>query len=159
MPGDWFLPGNMPIPEVDERLGQIGCSRSNDAQMRIMPGRYIRTAQVIASDETGRTVYDEQLEMLQRIATQVKHLPGAAYNPVGQDMHRWREDLEGVGHDQIAKAIEDYVDFHPLGGFAYQGLLEGLTDLVIFPDIGFEVDTLLSCIEIDPLLEVHAHFR
>src|SRR5437879_1246499 len=114
--------------------------------MRIAPGRCIRTAQVIASDETGRTVHDEQLAMLQRVATQIKHLPGAAYNPVGEDMHRWREDLEGVGHDNIAKAIEDHVDLHSLRGFACQGLLEGLTDLVIFPDIGFEVDTLLSCI-------------
>src|SRR5712675_2366499 len=125
MPSDWFLPGDMPIPDVDERSGQIGCSGPNDVQMRIAPGRCIRTAQVIASDETGRTVHDEQLAMLQRVATQVKHLPGAAYNPVGEDMHRWREDLEGVGHDQIAKAIEDHIDLHPLRGFACQGLLEG----------------------------------
>jgi hypothetical protein len=61
-------------------------------------------------------------------------------------MHGLWEDLEGVGHDQIAKAIEDHVDLHPLRGFACQGLLKGLTNLVIFPDIGFEVHTLLGCI-------------
>ena len=84
--------------------------------------------------------------MVQRVATQVKQVPGAAYNLIGEDVHSRREDLEGVGHDQIAKAIEDHVDLHPLRGFACQSLLEGPTDLVVFPDICFEVHTLLSCI-------------
>ena len=61
-------------------------------------------------------------------------------------MHCRREDLEGVGHDQIAEAIEDHIDLHPLLGFACQGILEGLTDLVLFPYIGFEIHTLLCCI-------------
>src|SRR5437588_5770182 len=58
---------------------------------------------------------------------------------------RW-EDLEVVRYHCIAKAVEDNVDIHSLGGFAYQVFLELLAHGVAFPDECFQVNALLCSI-------------
>src|SRR5690348_8604454 len=56
---------------------------------------------------------------------------------------RWKH-LERVRHHGIAKAVEDHVDPHALGGFARQVLFERLANGIVLPDVGFQVNALLS---------------
>src|SRR5436309_7785694 len=58
---------------------------------------------------------------------------------------RW-EDLEVMRYYCIAEAVEDHVDLHTLGGFAYQVFLELLAHGVVFPDESFQVNALLCSV-------------
>src|SRR6266700_8416046 len=58
---------------------------------------------------------------------------------------RW-EDLEVVRYYCIAEAVEDHVDLHTLGGFAYQVFLELLSHGVAFPDECFQENALLGSV-------------
>src|SRR5437868_2428539 len=112
MPRDALVPGRIPIPEIDEGLGQISCGWASNAQMRIAPGGRVETSNVKSANETGRTIHDKQLAMIQGVAPQVEQLPGTAYRVVGQRMNGRGKHLERVRHHGIAKAVEDYIDLH-----------------------------------------------
>ena len=85
--------------------------------------------------------------MIQGVAPQVEQLPGTAYRLVGQRMNGRGKHLERVRHHGIGKAVEDHVDLHALGGFASQVLLERLTNGIVLPDVGFQVNALLGRID------------
>src|SRR5205807_7692699 len=107
MSRDAPVPSRIAIPEIDEGLGQIGCGWSTNAQMHIAPGGRVEAPQVKPSNETGRTIHDEQLAMIQGVAPEVEQLPGTAYRLVGQRMNGGGKHLERVRHHSIGKAIED----------------------------------------------------
>src|SRR5436305_13157103 len=147
MSRDAPVSGRIAIPEIDEGLGQIGYGWASNAQMRIAPDGRVEAPQVIPTNDTGSTMHDEQLAMIQGVAPEVEQLPGTAYRLVGQRMNgRWKH-LERVWYHGIAKAVEDHVGLHALGGFACQVLLERLTNSIVLPDVGFQVNALLGRID------------
>src|SRR6266700_917443 len=56
------------------------------------------------------------------------------------------KSLKCARYDSIGKAIKDHINFYTLIGFACEFLLKLAANRVVFPDIGFQVNALLCCI-------------
>ena len=103
----------------------------------------INYAEITKPDPAG---HPEQI-VIKGVAPWIKQVPGATNGLIFQHMYvRW-EDLEVMGYHRISKAIEDHVHLHSLSSFAGEMVLELLTNGVAFPNIGFQVNTLLGSID------------
>src|SRR4051812_9740174 len=84
--------------------------------------------------------------MIQRIPPWVKDLPGVFDGMICHFMYFGRKGFEGCWYDKITKPVEDYIYFHSLHCLLCQVFLKLPANLVIFPDVRFQVDTFLSTI-------------
>src|SRR6516164_7327140 len=83
--------------------------------------------------------------MIQGIPTQIQEVPGTTNATVFQDMNRWMKGgLEGGRDHKVAKAVKDHIDGNPLLGFPREMLLKFLANRIRFPDVSFEINTLVG---------------
>src|SRR2546426_1180336 len=100
----------------------------------------IQRAQVVAPNEAGGAIDDQQLAMIQGITTRIQQLPGTTNGTVFQHMNsRMKGRLEGAGDDEIAKAIKNDIDCTPLLGFPREMRLKFLANSIIFPVLAASV--------------------
>src|SRR5258708_635575 len=126
------------IPETDECSREFRCSWAAQSQMCVTPLCGIQRAQVVAPNEAGSAIDDQQLAMIQGITTRIQQLPGTTNGTVFQHMNsRMKGRLEGARDDEIAKAIKDDIDCNPLRGFPREMLLKFLANSIIFPYVRF----------------------
>ena len=144
MPCDPCVSRVMPVPEVDEGLSQLGSRWPSNAQVGIPPGGRVETSDVKSANKAGVSIHDEEFAVIKRVASRVKQVPGTTNCLIFQHMHVCWEDLEVSRHDRISKAIKDHAHLHSLSGCAGEMVLERLANSVAFPNIGFQVNTLLS---------------
>jgi hypothetical protein len=69
------------IPEPNECSRKFCCSWAADSQMRVTPLCGIQRTQVVAPDEAGGAIGDQELAMIQGIATQVQQVRGTTRLP------------------------------------------------------------------------------
>src|SRR5512146_2057881 len=110
--------------------------------MRIAPLGRVDAADVVAADEGGLAIHNQQLAMVKRIAPWHEQMTRAADGAVAQRVDVGREALERAWHDEIAKEVEYHVDGDAFGGLPQQMLLEFSADRIILPDVGLEVDAV-----------------
>src|ERR1700693_308100 len=112
--------------------------------MRVTPLGGIQRTQVVAPDETGGAIGDQDLAMIQGIPTQVQQVPGTTNATVFQDMDsRMKGGLKGGRDHEVAKAIKDDIDGNPLLSFPRKMLLKFLANRIRFPDVGLQINTLV----------------
>ena len=145
---DLLVDGTEAIPEPDEGSRQFCCSRAAYRQMRVAPLGGIQRTQVVAPDEAGGAIGDQDLAMIQGVPAQVQQVPGTTNATVFQHMdRRMKGGLEGAWDDEIAKAVKDDIDGNSLLGFSRKMLLKFLSNRIRFPDIGLQINTLVCRID------------
>jgi hypothetical protein len=136
------------IPESSEGSGEFRRHRATQAQVRIAPLRRVDRAEIVASDKARLAVDDEQFAVVQCEATRIKQMPRTAESAVFKHMHRRdKRRFEGSWNHEIAKTIKDDIDRHTLCRLPSQVRLKFLANSIIFPDVGFYINTLLCRID------------
>src|SRR5689334_390084 len=126
------------IPETDKCSRESRCSWAAQSHMRVTPLCGIQRAQVVAPNEAGGAIDDQQLAMIQGIPTRIQQLPGTTNGTVFQHMNsRMKGRLEGARDDEIAKAIKNDIDCNSLRGFPREVFFKFLANSIVFPDVCF----------------------
>ena len=135
------------VPEVRERALEVPHGRPGDPDVRVAPLRLVGGSDVVAADEAGVVVDDQDLAVVAAVAAEVEEPPAGGVDGIAQHLHRRREPLERRRHHQVGEPVVDAVDLDAAVRRGGQGALEPLPRRVALPDVGLEEDLPLGAVD------------
>lgn len=77
------------VPETNKRLRERASRRTPQSQVGITPLGGIQRPQIVASDEANTAIDDQQLAVIQCVATWIQQIPEMAHGAIYQHMNSW----------------------------------------------------------------------